>query len=222
MDSFLRETAGIPSCYGGSTMPFSSLCDIEPFFGLTIPCRELLTTLKKVLADHPWSKKIVEVGAGCGYLSAFFERAGYEVTATDIKPERRHTRYVPVEKRSASEAMKAYPDRSVLLSWPMPGPTEASSDELRSMNISGPLLDSTDYISRETFLDIIKKLKRGNYLFYIHGTHPATSGEPYFLNEIRKSFTEIVGDLRLPALPDAEGSILHVFRKAPYLLTCSR
>ncbi|GEM_PF-2414236 len=221
MDSFLETAAHMPSCYGGLEIPFSSFCDIEPFFGLTVPCREMLTTLKQVLADHPQSKKIVEVGAGSGYLSAFFQQAGFEVTATDINPESRDSRYVPIEKISATEALKAYPDHSVLLSWPMPGPTDIKSGLRSSKDIKGSILDLIDYFSPENFLAVIKGLKRGNYLFYIHGTYPAISGEPYFLNAIKSCCNEIVGNYRLPVLPDDEGSILHVFRKTPYLLSCS-
>ena len=210
-DSFIAASAHMPSSYGGTELPFSIYSEIEPVFGLTIPCRELLTTLRQVLVDHPRSKKVVEVGAGSGYLSAFFQQAGYEVTATDIKPEYRCTRFVPVEKKSALDAMEAYPDHSVLLSWPMPGPIDSR----------WPSLDPEGYFSPNNIIRVIKELKPGNYIFYIHGNIPAISGEPYFLNAMKRCCTEIVSELNLPALPDGERSVLHVFRKTPYLLTCS-
>ena len=71
---------------------------------------------------------LVEVGAGTGYLASRLEASGADIVATDKYPP--HTdrnpygwkhEHIKVKQMSAATAVKAHPDRNVLMSWPSYG-----------------------------------------------------------------------------------------------------
>jgi hypothetical protein len=67
---------------------------------------------------------ILEVGAGTGYWAYEFKKRGVDYLATDAYPDRENRYFVGikawsvVEKRPAIEAVRCYPDRTLLMSWP--------------------------------------------------------------------------------------------------------
>jgi hypothetical protein len=161
--------------------------------GFVAPSREMIETVQKAMATHE-TGRIVEVGAGQGYLSALFRLAGIETTATDLKPNE-YVRYCPVKPLGASDAMRAHPDDAVLLSWPQPNPMWGM-----------PSLVG---------LQVLRALKPGNLLFYIHGYDEGHLfvNEPYLLETIRQTCIQVGPKLPLPLAPRDEGNSLRIFRK---------
>jgi hypothetical protein len=90
-------------------------------FGFAVPCREML----EFVARH--SKRIIEVGAGTGFMASQLRRFEIDVIATDLDPGdepyygfeigTHHT----VEKISAIDAVNKYSDRDLFCSWPSLG-----------------------------------------------------------------------------------------------------
>jgi hypothetical protein len=84
-------------------------------FGYPVPTSSFIDAMRPL-------GPIIEVGAGRGFLSKILRNAGIDAIATDIDPDflPPHPEYerLPVERLSAVEAVKAYPDRTVLSSWP--------------------------------------------------------------------------------------------------------
>lgn len=82
-------------------------------YGFAIPSIELIEEIKK-------SKKVLEVGAGSGYLSKILEHY-IDIKATDSYTKKyrfMHGKYNNVQNMSAVKAINKYPDRDVLMSWP--------------------------------------------------------------------------------------------------------
>ena len=188
-----RRGIPIPSCKDVDKLLVgrlpSMLSGISNFstIGYVIPCRELIESVRTVLADHP-TGKILEIGAGNGYLSALFQCAGIETTATDIYAD--ETRHTPIVKMSALEAMLAFPQHAVLMSWP-----EASD------NPAG-----TSEVGRE----VLSNLSPGNTLFYIHDNH--RSMEPRLLDALDHACEQIGSSVVLPRTELGRNS-LRIYRK---------
>lgn len=89
--------------------------------GFTIP--------NQALIRHLAAAPLVEIGAGTGYLSALANQAGGDAIATDrMEPAHQNRRYYFVTGAHfagqialrAVEAVKDFPERDVLCSWPDP------------------------------------------------------------------------------------------------------
>ena len=86
-------------------------------FGFTIPSRELLD----VLEQH---QPIVEIGAGCGYLTALMRKRGIDVIGTDPGVEYRNFRFKlgaydqQQIKMQGKTAVRRFRDRTVFCAWP--------------------------------------------------------------------------------------------------------
>jgi hypothetical protein len=81
-----------------------------------IPSQELLDSL---LAISP----SLSVGAGLGYTEKLAIEKGGDLIVTDIEPSRNNNWcqgefHCEVEKLSALEAIKKYPERNVFMAWP--------------------------------------------------------------------------------------------------------
>ncbi|THD80636.1 MAG: hypothetical protein E7812_07860 [Phenylobacterium sp.] len=89
-------------------------------WGFAIPCAEAVDALARL-------GPLLEVGAGSGYWSAILAAAGCDVIATDALAEGNigygfHAgRHFAVRQMTAVEAVRAFPHRAVLCSWPTPG-----------------------------------------------------------------------------------------------------
>lgn len=83
--------------------------------GFAVPTAEAIAAIAAA------SPRLLEVGAGSGFWSALLARAGVDVVATDKHAGEHgdwHGRYHPTEKLDALAALRAYPDRDVLVCWP--------------------------------------------------------------------------------------------------------
>lgn len=209
-----------------------------PNISYAVPCYEVIETTLSVLSKHK-TGKLIEIGAGLGFLSALFQRAGVDVTATEISPSGtlRHTNIVAL---SAQQAMDLYPDHAVLMSWPHPSQTVArETSNLSSLSVQAPLYggghsmghfnQNNGYAGEmaQSFqppslvgLTVLNKLRAGNFLFYIHGDdrHP-WNNEPSLLREMRKACLQVTEDIPLPKICASdsfgkmEQSFLRVFIK---------
>lgn len=96
-------------------------------FGFALPCREAVKALKKL-------SPIVEVGAGSGAWSRLLASSGVDVVATDQGFETgywfRSGKHFPVARIEASDAIRRYPRRNVLMIWPCYG-AEWSANAVR-------------------------------------------------------------------------------------------
>lgn len=118
---------GVPKRAIGLSMTAMMLRDIYiAEFGFSVPTPALIDLMKKF-------GPILEVGAGQGYLSQVLRHAGIDAIATDANPghmkavRARATseenlppreRHLPVEILNAEDAIKTYPGRTILCSWP--------------------------------------------------------------------------------------------------------
>ena len=59
---------------------------------------------------------LIEVGAGSGYWASLIADAGADIIATDIEPP--EATYYPVARMEARKAVRAHPDRTLLMVWP--------------------------------------------------------------------------------------------------------
>lgn len=85
-------------------------------FGFSVPCAEAVAALRKL-------GPLVEIGAGTGYWSAILAANGHDVVATDPVPGRSHYGFnigahYPVVQLFGNAAVRHYPERDVLCSWP--------------------------------------------------------------------------------------------------------
>ena len=91
-------------------------------FGFSVPTAEMISA---IAAHSP----ILEVGAGTGYTSKLLMDAGADVIATDsMEDDRWQVRewypmdlHVEIEQIDMVDAVRKYPDRNVLISWPRKG-----------------------------------------------------------------------------------------------------
>lgn len=89
-------------------------------FGFSVPTPGLVSRLAEI-------GPIIEVGAGHGTLTCLINNAGGSSVATDINPRKMaqspEDAWAPVQEMSATDSVSAYPDRTVLSSWPSLGGT---------------------------------------------------------------------------------------------------
>jgi hypothetical protein len=89
-------------------------------FGLAIPCAELVAALRPLAP-------LVEIGSGSGYLAALLRAAGAEIVATDPMVEGGILKgfnvpaHIETERLGGADAVRRYPQRNVLCSWPSEG-----------------------------------------------------------------------------------------------------
>ncbi len=95
-------------------------------FGFAVPCQEAVDALRAL-------SPLVEVGAGTGYWSALLSKAGADIIATDLLPQGTPTYYgftvgthCPIVQASGEDAVRAHPERNVLMVWPSLGETWAA------------------------------------------------------------------------------------------------
>jgi hypothetical protein len=82
-----------------------------PEFGFCVPTPALVTRLSQI-------GPILEVGAGTGFLARLVQNAGGDLIATDKNPGEMSKSWCSIRKMSALEAVEAFPDRTLLSSWP--------------------------------------------------------------------------------------------------------
>lgn len=86
-------------------------------FGFVIPSSKFVNT---ALEHMP----LVEVGAGTGFLSKIISKFGGDIITTDIREVsvnnyfKCDNSFVELEMSNASDAVKKYGERTVLMSWP--------------------------------------------------------------------------------------------------------
>lgn len=84
-------------------------------FGFALPCREALAAVKAI-------SPIVEVAAGAGTWARLLHKNGADIIATDRNFRTGYGfnagRLHPVARMSAADAIRKYPNRNVLMSWP--------------------------------------------------------------------------------------------------------
>ena len=110
------------------TGPMARLLDLDrrrrelaSHYSWAIPSRAALG----LIADHG---PLVETGAGTGYWASLLAGQGADIIATDIAPpgqgdnrfHRTDRTWFPVVAMAAVDAVRAYPDRTLLLCWPPP------------------------------------------------------------------------------------------------------
>lgn len=82
-----------------------------------IPSDSLIDLLKSY-------SPIVSVGSGLAYTEKMVLEKGGEIVATDLYPDKTNKwctgefNRMGIDKKSSSEAVKAYPDRNVFMAWP--------------------------------------------------------------------------------------------------------
>lgn len=111
IEDFLEKMPGI--------VQFRFRDDYIHRFGFVLPCAELIQGIAEL------NTKIVSVGAGTGYLEKLLQNAGVDVIATDLHPPERGNNhhfgcitYTDIIGMGAVAAVKKYPERAVLMSWP--------------------------------------------------------------------------------------------------------
>jgi len=139
-------------------------------FGFSIPCSEVVEVITK-------GSPILEVGAGSGYWSRLLRQAGADVVCTDIG-EGQHGNYQitvgeDVERISAQDAVRKYPERNVFVSWPS--------------------------YSMQWAFEMAKEIQSGRTLFYIGEWHGCTADDQ-FRDLLSDEFTE-AGTVRIPQWP---------------------
>lgn len=106
---------------GAFTNSFTIRQDFVSRYGFAVPCREMM----EFVARH--SKRLVEIGAGSGFLASQLRRFEIDVVATDLNAEapEGETQYGfrvgahhRVERMTALDAVQTYADRDVFCSWP--------------------------------------------------------------------------------------------------------
>ena len=83
-------------------------------FGFAIINRSAVEFLKEY-------NPILEVGAGLGYWAKEMQESGVDTVATDPSPETRwpgQNTWTTMERLDAEEAVRKYPDRTLLMCWP--------------------------------------------------------------------------------------------------------
>lgn len=87
-------------------------------FGFAIPCKDAL----EAIATYA---PVLEVGAGSGYWAYELQRMGVDVVATDpgvgkYRGNEKHweNMWTSVTRATGQDAVKRYPDRSLLTVWP--------------------------------------------------------------------------------------------------------
>jgi hypothetical protein len=136
-------------------------------YGFAIPCKEAITALAGL-------SPLVEVGAGNGYYSRLLRAAGADVVATDAGMQSGYSKVWKTDgiiQMTAIQAVKAYPDRNVFVSWP-------SYDE--------------DWATKMALA-----MKKGRVLGYIgEGRGGCTANRKFF--DILASHFETVEELAIP------------------------
>lgn len=123
----LLVESGVPKKAIALSMTAMMLRDIYiAEFGFSVPTPAFIDLMKNFGA-------ILEVGAGQGYLSQVLRHSGVDSIATDANPGHMEAvraraisednlptreRNLPVDVLTAEEAIKAYPGRTILCSWP--------------------------------------------------------------------------------------------------------
>ena len=112
---------------------------------------------------------LVEVGAGTGYLASLLQAVGAEVVPTDAYPphlgrnpygwENEHTFVLSLK---ATTAVKRWPTRNVLMSWPSLG--------------------------KDWAMKAISAMQPGRYLIYIGEDEHGCTGSPGFHKFLKKNF----------------------------------
>lgn len=136
-------------------------------YSFSIPTPELI----QAIVD--WSP-VCEVMAGTGYLAKLVAQSGGDIVATDSKPcnpdyFKRKQPWFEVEKMDGVSAVRLYPDRTLLMSWPW--------------------MDAD-------CLDILKTFE-GHRFIYIGEPEGGCNGIDQFFRTIEKEWTE-VREVRLP------------------------
>lgn len=113
-------------------------------WGYSVPTEQALRRIVEVAEG----RGILEVGAGPAYWLYLLKQLGCTVTATDAKEQAENKygfakQWLPVEKLEATEAILAYPDHLLFLSWP------------------------DDYNSEEGWSDKALDVYEGDTLFYV-------------------------------------------------------
>jgi hypothetical protein len=87
-------------------------------WGFSIPCKEAVSALTKL-------SPLVEIGAGTGYWTSLLSAAGADILATDAQTSGRQASYgftcassAETLNLDAVSAVRRYPERDVLCSWP--------------------------------------------------------------------------------------------------------
>jgi hypothetical protein len=91
-------------------------------YGFAVPSRQMLEGVARL------SKRIVEVGAGTGFMATQLRRFEIDVVATDLNATgtsmysfsvgSHDANVAPMETLCAVDAVRKYPDRDVFCSWP--------------------------------------------------------------------------------------------------------
>lgn len=137
-----------------------------------------------LVADHA---PVLDGGAGTGYWAALLRRRGVDVHAVDTAPRaaggnRYHRagarQWAPVERLSTAAAVRAYPNRTLLLCWPPPDDDAAGYGAVRAY--------------------------RGDTLLYVGGDLDGATGTIRLHRELSLNWTptEEIGLPSWPGLPD--------------------
>jgi len=114
-----------------------------------------------------FSRNILSIGAGNGYNEMLLFRAGADIIATDPKGGARdnfgflENEWCVIEEMDHTDAMKAYPDRTIFLCWP--------------------------YMSAMAW-DMTKMMKSGQKLIYIGERYGGCTASDEFFDELEENF----------------------------------
>ena len=140
-------------------------------YGFAVPCKEAVEAL---VALSP----LIEVGTGNGYYSRLLGASGADIVATDVGKQGGYSKMWKTEgvlQAEAVEAVKAYPDRNVFMSWP-------SYDESWAGQVA-------------------KAMAKGRVLAYIGEGRGGCTADDGFFDILDSDFEEIGG----VAIPKWEG-----------------
>ena len=182
-DLMKKRTVSLTKRSPGSLVGFMSIALRDlfiPTYGYPLWDDNATEIVKK------FSKNILSVGSGAGFVESFLEKGGIDIVATDIDAyEIWKKSFVRVEKLSAYHAIKKYPEKDLFISWP-------TNKSLWA-------------------LEAVQNLKKGKYIFLISdiGCCAAEAFYDYLYNK------RIVENILSVYIPSWEGLMdnLYIFRK---------
>ena len=120
-----------------------------------------------------YSKDIVGVGSGSGFIEYLLQRAGADIVASDISAYKYWDYpYLNVEKLTSVDAVKKYPGKDLFLCWPSYGVSWA--------------------------YDTIRALESGRYVFYIGEPNGCTGDKEFYKYINDKGCFERIDGYRIP------------------------
>ena len=136
-----------------SIMKRRVMCEI---FSFSIPSFEALQT---IIEFQP----ILEIGAGSGFWAALLKKNNCGIIATTIDDENHpfSKKFTEIEYLKAIDAVKKYPDRTVLCNWPSADTwAEEVLPHIKRLIISGEPCSTATDIFHDTLAEEFKEIKR--------------------------------------------------------------